>query len=268
MTKELAKTLTTALVQFIDRERPEGTMCCSNTECKSIEEMFEGECFDIIEAFIQKKLSGLTEFEKVFIERVFHQKIEDLDEENKEIFREDAHIVLDLVREQLIKDGYVIEKKAFHDAVAKVDPEAMKEVSDNVDKANEEKPTEFEKFMDKVVDDAIRETYSKDGFYDICRDALALAEKEITKGHEHDVYIPEDTYYEQLKKQWEEGYDKGKVEALKDLPRWEDIRNFAYSWTSEGKPFYDDTLGQLFHKGKRLFIGDLEKLPGFKEDKI
>ena len=63
MTKELAKTLTTALVQFIDREIPEETMCCSNAECESIEEMFGGDKFDIIEAFIQKKLSRLTEFE-------------------------------------------------------------------------------------------------------------------------------------------------------------------------------------------------------------
>ena len=44
---------------------------------------------------------------------------------------------------------------------------------------------------------------------------LALAEKEIAKRHEHDVYIPEDTYYEQLKKQWEDGYDKGKAGALR-----------------------------------------------------
>lgn len=63
MNHELAKTLTTALVQFIDSERPEGTMDCSSAECKSIEEMFEGDQFDIIEAFIQKKLSRLTEFE-------------------------------------------------------------------------------------------------------------------------------------------------------------------------------------------------------------
>lgn len=64
MNKELAKTLTTALVQFIDREIPEGTMCCSNTECESIEQMLEGEHFDIVEAFIRKKLSRLTEFEQ------------------------------------------------------------------------------------------------------------------------------------------------------------------------------------------------------------
>ena len=63
MNHELAQLLTTALVQFIDRERPEGTMCCSNPECESIEQMLEGEQFDIVEAFIQKKLSRLTEFE-------------------------------------------------------------------------------------------------------------------------------------------------------------------------------------------------------------
>ena len=68
MNKELAKTLTTALVQFIDSERPEGTMDCSSAECKSIEEMFEGDQFDIIEAFIQKKLSRLTEFEKCMLD--------------------------------------------------------------------------------------------------------------------------------------------------------------------------------------------------------
>ena len=70
MDKELAKTLTTALVQFIDEQRPEGAMSCSNTECKSIEEMFEGECFDIIEAFIQKKLSRLSEFEMAIHRRL------------------------------------------------------------------------------------------------------------------------------------------------------------------------------------------------------
>ena len=64
MTKELAKTLTTALVQFIDSERPEGSMCCSDTECAGIEKMFEGDKFDIIETFIHKKLSRLTEWEK------------------------------------------------------------------------------------------------------------------------------------------------------------------------------------------------------------
>ena len=64
MNKELAKTLTVALVNYIDVNIPEGTMDCSSAECESIEKMFEGDQFDIIEAFIQKKLSGLTEFEE------------------------------------------------------------------------------------------------------------------------------------------------------------------------------------------------------------
>lgn len=63
MTKELAKTLTTALVQFIDRERPEGTMCCSSYECEKIEKAFEGGTYDVVEKLIQRKLTGLTEFE-------------------------------------------------------------------------------------------------------------------------------------------------------------------------------------------------------------
>lgn len=63
MTKELAKTLTTALVQFIDRERPEGTMDCSSAECEKIEKAFEGGTYDVVEKLIQRKLTGLTEFE-------------------------------------------------------------------------------------------------------------------------------------------------------------------------------------------------------------
>lgn len=63
MNHELAKTLTTALVQFIDRERPEGVMCCSNTDCANLENAFNAENFVYIEAYIKMKLLGLTEFE-------------------------------------------------------------------------------------------------------------------------------------------------------------------------------------------------------------
>ena len=64
MNHELAKTLTTALVQFIDRERHEGAMCCSNIECGALEEAFKSDNLNDVEAFIQKKLSRLTEFEE------------------------------------------------------------------------------------------------------------------------------------------------------------------------------------------------------------
>ena len=65
MNHELAKTLTTALVQFIDRERPEGSMCCSNAECEAIEQAFIADNFFYVETLVQRRLSRLTEFEQV-----------------------------------------------------------------------------------------------------------------------------------------------------------------------------------------------------------
>ena len=64
MNKELAKTLTIALVNYIDENRPEGTMDCSSGECVSLEKAFTEENFDSVETLINKKLSRLTEFEK------------------------------------------------------------------------------------------------------------------------------------------------------------------------------------------------------------
>ena len=56
--------------------------------------------------------------------------------DTNEFIKKKAAELLSLAREQLIKDGYVIEKRAFHDAVEKVDPEMMKEVSEDVDLSN------------------------------------------------------------------------------------------------------------------------------------
>lgn len=138
MNKELAKTLTTVLMQFIDRERPGWSMCCSNTDCVNLETAFCAENFGYIEAFIQKKLSRLTEFEKALAEMVGDILAKDPQNPSVWIIGSGwADKLLALAREQFIKDGYVIEKKAFHDAVEKVDPEVMKEVSDSVDKENE-----------------------------------------------------------------------------------------------------------------------------------
>lgn len=67
MNKELAKVFTTAIVKYIDRERPEGTMCCSSYECEKIEKAFEGGTYDVVENLIKRKLSGLTEFENAFV---------------------------------------------------------------------------------------------------------------------------------------------------------------------------------------------------------
>ena len=64
MTQELAKVLTTALIQFIDKERPEDSLCCSSYECEKIEKAFKDGTYDVVEKLIKKKLSKLTEFEQ------------------------------------------------------------------------------------------------------------------------------------------------------------------------------------------------------------
>lgn len=115
MNKELAKTLTTALVQFIDRERPEGTMCCSNIECGALEEAFKSDNLDDVEAFIQKRLSRLTEFEsslRQIIEVTLSDEVPNgsggtmswavvlSDDDIKKL----APKVLDLAKKELLKD--------------------------------------------------------------------------------------------------------------------------------------------------------------------
>ena len=109
---------------------------------------------------------------------------------------------------------------------------------------------------------------------------LALAEKEIAKRHEHDVYIPEDTYYEQLKKQWEEGYNKGKA---KDLPKWRTIEEATTKRTDENDCVTTETMlvkGWMNRNDYRIVgpecmvnrkmlcvpVVELSKLPGFKEE--
>lgn len=67
MNKELAKTLTIALVNYIDENRPEGTMDCSSGECVSLEKAFTEENFGSVETLINKKLSRLTEFEEKLV---------------------------------------------------------------------------------------------------------------------------------------------------------------------------------------------------------
>lgn len=221
MTKELAKLLATALVEFIYKDKPSETLHHLDTERMVFMTCLKDGAFDTLNSMIQSKLSGLTEFEsslrQVLVEALSGEMptgssgsmswaVIISDDEIKKL----APKILNLAREQLIKDGYVIEKKAFHDAVEKVSPEVMKEVSGNVDKMEEEL-TEFEKFMDKVVDDAIRETYSKDGFYDICRDALALAKKELARRDEVITLNNLPPY--------DKGFQDGKAEAMADLER-------------------------------------------------
>lgn len=130
--------------------------------------------------------------------------------------------------------------------------------------------SEFEKRLSDVVGYAISLSVAEpkkptcDFVKEYAAELLALAEKEIAKGHEHDVYIPEDTYYEQLAKQWEDGYDKGKAKALEDLPRWKKDESFETEGSFmgvKGREFF------VVKDGYSISVAELiEKLPGFKED--
>ena len=109
MNHELAKTLTTALVQFIDRERPEGTMCCSNTDCENIRGAFEEGEYEVVESFIRHKLTRLTEFEEELV--VFYNKrnmiLPDKDgvynkHDCEELLHESAKTLLALAKKELL----------------------------------------------------------------------------------------------------------------------------------------------------------------------
>ena len=69
MNKELAKTLSTALVQFIDREQPKDKMCVSSIEAEELERCFAEEKFEQIKDWCAyRMLPELTEFEKCMLD--------------------------------------------------------------------------------------------------------------------------------------------------------------------------------------------------------
>ena len=77
----------------------------------------------------EEELTNFEEGLKVFLLDFVYTTVK---EDAPEYIKKNSGVLLSLAREQFIKDGYVIEKKAFHDAVKKVSPEVMKEVSENV----------------------------------------------------------------------------------------------------------------------------------------
>ena len=135
----------------------------------------------------------------------------------------------------------------------------------------EQELSEFEKAVKNLIwkvgmgeviykDDIVKKTAAE---------LLALAKKEIAKMHEHDVYIPEDTYYEQLKKQWEDGCDNGKAEALKNLPRWKKYKKGTMIDPLAIVRFSNGYIGHARVADEDCYVlevVDLLKLPGFKED--
>jgi hypothetical protein len=107
--------------------------------------------------FIVTPEEELTEFEIRLLDWLSDDTSGEIPMERmKEVVRNRAAELLSIAREQFIKDGYVIEKKAFHDAVKKVDPEVMKEVSESVDAMNEALRLEYEKGRAEALKDLPR----------------------------------------------------------------------------------------------------------------
>ena len=181
------------------------------------------------------------------------------------IAKESAAELLSLASEQFIKDGYVIEKKAFHDAVEKVDPEVMKEVSENVDKLSKEELTEFENAFGRAMME-VPEPEEKEEWYPFLKEKaaglLALALKQLQP--EIDAEI-EKAYKNADDVQYRKGFDDGKAEALKKLPSWQkcDMLDTGQTTVVVG---YTKDEDKLYRCGKVITLNDLEKLPGFKED--
>ena len=127
MNPELAKTLTTALVQFIDKERPEGTMCCSNPECEALEQAFIADNFFYVETLVQRKLSRLTEFEEEVSDIVEYCK-----EHGKNVAfdyaKRHAKTLLALAKKELLKDNELGRKHLEGYIMGRND--ALREMSD------------------------------------------------------------------------------------------------------------------------------------------
>ena len=125
MNKNLARTLTTAIVKYIDSERPGGTMCCSNVECERLEKALEEDEYKYVEAFIQKKLSRLTEFEKRLFEIRHIAKRDMYSDQEWQTLRNESAELLSLAREELFANDTVLKEYA-EKARKKGEAEALK----------------------------------------------------------------------------------------------------------------------------------------------
>ena len=132
--------------------------------------LYDGPGESTYDLFIVTPEPELTEFEIHLLDWLSSDTSGEIPMERmKEVVRNRAKELLSLAREQLIKEGYVIEKKAYHDAVEKVDPEVMKDVSENVDAMMEEAlRLEYEKGRADALKDMPRWRYA----YTLIEDAL------------------------------------------------------------------------------------------------
>ena len=98
----------------------------------------------------------------------------------------------------------------------------------------------------------------KEAFHSYAAELLAIARKELRE----ELQTHKDYSDSFMGLAISSAYERGKAEALKDLPRWKEIYN-AYYLDKEG---FDREQEILFYHGNQISINELKKLPGFKED--
>lgn len=240
-------------------------------------------CLGTKDLFIVTPEEELTEFEKRLFKIRHIAKRDMYSAQEWQTLRNESAELLALAREQFIKDGYVIVKKAFLDAVGKVDPEVMKEVSENVDKLSKEGLTEFEEAVkiwmsaaeDIVIDDSWVRNCAKELLFRALKQLQPEIDAEIEKAYKNADDV-----------QYRKGKEDGIVEArndisariialkqakdraedaLKDLPKWRKCDGLDTGQTTVVIGYTKDE-DKLFRCGKVITLNDLEKLPGFKED--
>lgn len=176
--------------------------------------------------FIVTPEEELTEFEKA-VDAIYEScNVKELRVKDK------AAELLSLARKQFIKDGYVIEKKAFHDAVENIS-----------DKHRAEMSVEYSIHC-KVEDGTRHAIMNWEAFQKVAQKFIEIGKAEALKD------LP----------RWRRIMDNGKVDA--NGCRYTDslclIKQGWYRVLSKG------TL--VSGNAKYLSVADLEKLPGFKED--
>lgn len=195
--------------------------------------------------FIITPESELTDWEKFVSGCLQKYGLLDCGASDK-IAKECSAELLALAREQFIKDGYVIEKKAFHDAVENIS-----------DKHRAEMSVEYSIHC-KVKDGTRHAIMNWEAFQKVAQKFIDIGKAEALKEIEQD---PESSYA------FKRGVEYGKEEALKDLPRWKPA---ARAYEGDRLPRIDWLLKRLVAKFEEgifyLDMNDLYKLPGFKED--
>lgn len=143
MTKELAKTLTTALVQFIDREQPKDKMCVSSVEAEELERCFTEEKFNRVEDWCAYRMKPeLTEFEKCMLDfakardeyEFDSTKVVELNDKVIELTKSYAKTLLALAKKELM--SYADESNPAIEAMADLEKEIERVVENYNSLAN------------------------------------------------------------------------------------------------------------------------------------